>query len=61
MISNKMILANTLTELDNSLPKGMSDCYKFGMAWGCREDCPQLERGECEIYSDIEDFLNEKK
>ena len=36
----------------------MNDCYKYGMLHGCREDCPQLLRKECEIYKDAYDLLS---
>lgn len=41
--------AHTITELDNRLPKGMSDCERYGMTWGCDIGCPVLQRGECEL------------
>jgi hypothetical protein len=37
----------------------MTDCEKFGMTYGCQEDCPQLERGECEIYKNVETYNKE--
>ena len=39
--------AHTITELDNRLPKGMTDCERYGMTWGCDIECPVLQRGEC--------------
>jgi hypothetical protein len=35
-----------------------SDCFKFGSVSGCREDCPVLQRRECTIYEDADDFLS---
>lgn len=26
---------------------GMNECEKYGMAYGCNEDCPVYQRGEC--------------
>ena len=53
--------ANEIANLTGHYPKGMSDCYKLGMTYGCREDCPQLQRKECEIYEDVEDYLNQSE
>ena len=39
----------------------MTDCEKFGMTYGCQEDCPQLLRAECEIFKNVEEFLEETK
>ena len=44
--------AHTITGLDNGLPKGMTDCERYGMTWGCDIDCPVLQRGECELKDD---------
>ena len=27
----------------------MSDCYKYGMTYGCDVDCPVLKSGNCEL------------
>ncbi len=60
-MKNKNSFANTITEMDLGITASsiMTDCEKFGMTWGCQEDCPQLERGECEIYKSVEEFLKE--
>ena len=42
----KDAFANTLNELSGMPP--MSECFNYGMTWGCDEDCPVLARGECE-------------
>lgn len=47
--------AYTITELDNRLPAGMTECERFGMTWGCSEDCPVFARGECEIQEENEE------
>ena len=38
--------------------ENMPDCERFGIWNGCRKDCPQLERGECELYSSVEEFIS---
>jgi len=51
-MSDKQNFANTIVELDLSVTAVsiMTDCEKFGMTYGCQEDCPQLLRGECGIF-----------
>ncbi len=63
MKDTKQNFGNTLAEWDLGVTAAsiMTDCEKFGMTFGCQEDCPQLERGECEIYKTVEDFINENK
>jgi len=46
--SPRKSFADEITELDQGLPKGMSECEKYGMTWGCDTGCPVLRRGECE-------------
>ena len=53
--------AYTITELDNRLPKSMTECERFGMTWGCKEHCPVFERGECEIQKENERIFNQRK
>ena len=33
----------------------MDDCFKFGMMYGCRANCPQYQRGECEHQQELEE------
>lgn len=60
---SKMGVAQFLSSMSLGLTASgvMTDCEKFGMTWGCSEDCPQLQRGECEIYCDIDAFLDEQE
>ena len=62
-MSDKLDFAGTMAELHLGVTAAsiMTDCEKFGMAYGCREDCPQLCRGECEIYASVEEFLKEEQ
>jgi len=40
----------------------MTDCEKFGMDCGCREDCPVFIRGECEFQEENEkEFAEQDK
>ena len=43
----KEVIANALAETGPYAFLGMSECEKYGMAWGCDEDCPVYQRGEC--------------
>ncbi len=64
-MSNKMIFADTITEMDLEAMASsvMSDCEKFGMAWGCRSDCPVFQSGKCKdvFFENIETFTKEDK
>jgi hypothetical protein len=46
-----MDFARTITEIDlgTMASSVMSDCEKFGMTYGCREDCPVLMASKCEL------------
>ena len=59
-IDYKREFAETLaSSLGTTAASIMTDCEKFGMAYGCQPDCPQLLRGECEIYSCMEELKSE--
>jgi hypothetical protein len=38
---------------------GLTECERFGMTFGCNEDCPVLEKGYCEIYESVDDFIRQ--
>lgn len=59
-MNNKELLANTINELGSFANLSANECERFGMTWGCREDCPVLSRGECKIYSSAEELLNDE-
>jgi len=57
--SNLISFGNTLAE---SVSSTMSQCEKFGMAFGCRPDCPVFENQECEIQEEnTESFAEVEK
>ncbi len=62
-MSNKMIFADTITEMDLGAMASsvMSDCEKFGMTWGCRSDCPVFQSGKCKdvFFENIETFTKD--
>lgn len=47
MNDDKIGFANTLAETGSRAFLGMTECEKYGMTWGCDEDCPVYQRGEC--------------
>lgn len=57
----KMEFANQIQQrsLGKTAFSIMTECEKFGMTYGCREDCPQLQDGKCEIYDSVDEFLEE--
>ena len=61
-MEEKIAFAYTLAELGLGVTASsiMTDCEKYGMRYGCGEDCPQLQRGECEIYKDVDDYFEQE-
>lgn len=47
MSDAKMEFATVLAEYGSHGFLGLTECEKYGMAWGCDEDCPVYQRGEC--------------
>lgn len=47
MNDDKVGFAYALAEEGSHAFLGMTECEKYGMAWGCDEDCPVYQRGEC--------------
>lgn len=50
----KQAFADTLCDMNDNLPKGLTDCESYGMTWGCDTDCPTFRSGNCEVCK--EDF-----
>ena len=50
------MFANTINELGQTSLMA-NECERFGMTWGCREDCPALNKGKCEHWKDADEFL----
>lgn len=44
-----MEFASILTRDGDNGFRGASDCEVFGMAYGCRPDCPVFMAGNCEV------------
>lgn len=55
---------NTIIDNDKFMPKGISECEKYGMFSGCDKFCPVFQRGKCELqkenqerFSSLEDII----
>lgn len=46
---------NTLLDNDNGIPKGISECEKYGMFSGCDKYCPVFQEGKCELQQELEE------
>lgn len=56
----KMNFANTLAENNQYLSApNMTECERYGMAWGCDKDCPVFQRKECEMQEEVEKQIKE--
>ena len=44
---------NTLLDNDNGMPKGISECEKYGMFSGCDKYCPVFQEGKCELQQEL--------
>ena len=59
-MTDKIMFADTMAKsLGSTASSIMTDCEKYGMTWGCDEDCPALNRGECKIYKNVEDMRSD--
>lgn len=61
MISERAMFAYSLADMNTSHATLFeNECEKFGMTWGCKQDCPVFERGECELQEENEEFFEEE-
>lgn len=58
--NSKLNLGRTLASVGYLGVYSLSDCESYGMMNGCDEDCPVLNSGECELYSSVEGYLEDK-
>lgn len=58
-MENKIGFTNTLFE-HSGLSLFANDCEKFGMTWGCRDDCPVFLNGNCGIQEENEELFNQQ-
>jgi hypothetical protein len=61
-IMSDMSFARTITEMDlgSMASSVMTDCEKYGMTYGCNEDCPVLIAGKCELQDSDNKELYER-
>ncbi len=57
-----MNFAGTITKLDlgTTASSVMTDCEKYGMTYGCNEDCPVLIASKCELQNSDNKELYER-
>lgn len=60
IMNNKMKFCFSRSVADRTSPL-LTDCEAYGMMFGCDEDCPVLINGKCELYSSVNEFLEEKE
>lgn len=54
-VGDKMRFANSICSADSGLSyANMTECERYGITWGCDEDCPVFQRKECELQEEIE-------
>ena len=52
-MKDKIALANLICSQDNGLSyPNMTECERYGITWGCDEDCPVFQRKECELQEE---------
>ena len=59
---DNMDFENTIVEWDLGASgySSSSECFRFGIVWGCTIHCPVLRRGECELMLDANKELYEE-
>jgi hypothetical protein len=62
MIMSDMSFARTIIAIDlgSMASSVMTDCEKYGMTYGCNEDCPVLIAGKCELQDSDNKELYER-
>ena len=62
-MNTRTIFANSLNDLGSNGNLSANECERFGMAWGCKPDCPVFERGDCKdcAYENIDMFIAHKE
>lgn len=54
----KSRFANQVCSNDKGLSyQNMTECERYGITWGCDEDCPVFQRKECELQKEVEEKL----
>lgn len=53
--------ANTINAIGESSNLSANECERFGITWGCKEDCPVFIRGECELQEENEKVFNQTR
>lgn len=54
-MNRKTEFANSVCSHDEGLSyPNMTECERYGITWGCDEDCPVFQRKECELQEEVE-------
>ena len=54
-MKEKTDFANLICSQDSGLSyPNMTECERYGITWGCDEDCPVFQRKECELQEENE-------
>ena len=58
-MNTRTVFANSLNDLGSNGNLSANECERFGMAWGCKPNCPVFERGDCKdcAYENIDMFI----
>jgi len=51
----KAEFANTINEIGTHANLSANECERYGMTWGCDENCPVFRCGKCKM-EDVEAF-----
>ena len=58
-MNSKELFANTISELGQHAVLDMTACEKYGMTWGCDENCPVLNEGKCEHWGSVDEYIDD--
>ena len=56
-----MIFAETLNDLDNSMPIITDRCFIYGSVSGCDKYCPVYQEGKCELQEENKKIFESEK
>jgi len=56
----KLNFGRTLSSVDGD-NYNHGDCFNYGSISGCDSDCPELNRGRCEVFKDAIEIVEKKE
>lgn len=60
MTDKESIADNLALSLGTTAFSAMGECGRYGMTLGCDKDCPALNKGKCEVYEDVDDYIRKE-